>query len=99
VKTSLFASILLSTLFYTNLLSTLFVMSLGLAAREEAGMATAAGHGQVWERSVHAPANMEPHGDLRLPRLPQVDGPAARFGGPDAAMIKPGKARAKSIKV
>ncbi len=96
MKTSLFASILLSTLFYTNLLSTMFVMSLVLAARDDAGMATVARDAQVWERSLYAPTKVEPHRDLRLP---QIDAPIDKYGGPDAAMIKPGKARAKTIKV
>ena len=96
VKTSLFASMLLSTLFYTTLLSTMFVMLLVLAARDDAGMATVARDAQVWDRSLYAPAKVEPHRDLRLP---QTDAPIDKFGGPDAAMIKSGKARAKMIKV
>jgi hypothetical protein len=89
VKTNLFASILLSALLYTNLLSTTFV-------RDEAGMTTAAGRIEVWERSANAPAKLEPHRDLR-PR--RTDATIDKTCGPDAAMIKPGKARGKSIKV
>ena len=96
MKTSLFTSILLSTLFYTTLWSTTFVMPLVLAARYDAGMATVARDAQVWERSLYAPAKVEPHRDLRLP---QTDAPMDKSCGPDAAMIKPGKARAKTIKV
>jgi hypothetical protein len=96
VKTSLFASILLSTFFYTNLLLTMFVMSLVLAARDDVGMAPVARDAQVWERSLYAPAKVEAH---RASRLPQTDAPIDKYGGPDAAMIKPGKARAKTIKM
>lgn len=96
MKTSLFASILLSTFFYTNLLLTMLVMSLVLASRDYAGMALVARDAQVWERSLYAPAKVEPHRDTRMP---QTDAPIDKFGGPDAAMIKPGKVRAKTIKV
>ena len=96
VKTSLFANILLSTFFYTNLLSTMFVMSLVLAARDDAGMAPVARDAQVWERSLYAPAKVEPHRDLRPPH---TDASIDKFGGPDAAMIKPARARAKTIRV
>jgi hypothetical protein len=105
VKTSLFASMLLSTLFYTTLLSTTLVMPLVLASRDDARLATVARDAQAWERSLDAPAKVEPHRDLRLP---QTDAPVSRpaakdapidQSGPDAAMIKPGKARAKTIKL
>lgn len=96
MKTSLFTSILLSTLFYTTLLSTVFVVPLVLVARDDAGIATMARDAQVWERSLYAPAKVEPHRDLRLP---QTDAPIDKSGGPDEAMIKSGKARAKTIKV
>jgi hypothetical protein len=96
VKTSLFASILLSTFFYTNVLATMFVMSLVLVARDDAGMAPVARDAQVWERSLYAPAKVEPHRDSRPPH---TNAPIDKFGGPDAAMIKPARARAKTIKV
>lgn len=95
MKTNLFTSIRLSTLFYTTLLSTMFVMPLVLAARYDAGAATVA-QAQVWERSPYAPAKVKPRRDLRLP---QTDAPIDKSCGPDAAMIKPGKARAKTIRV
>lgn len=111
MKTSLFASMLLSTLFYTTLLSTTLVMPLVLASRDDARLATVARdaqvarHAQAWERSLDAPAKVVPHRDLRLP---QTDAPVSRpaakdapidQSGPDAAMIKPGRARAKTIKL
>jgi hypothetical protein len=42
------------------------------------------------------PAKVEPHRDSRPPR---TDAPIDKFDGPDAAMIRPGKARTKTIKV
>ena len=96
MKTSLFASVHLSTLFYTTLLSTMFVMPLVLAARYNAGVATVAQDAQVWERSAYAPAKVAPRRHLRLP---QTDAPIGKSCGPDAAMIKPGRARAKTIRV
>ncbi len=96
MKTSLFTSIHLSTLFYTTLLSTMFVMPLVLAARYDTGVASVAQGAQVWERSPYAPAKVEPRRDLRGPH---TDAPMDKSCGPDAAMIKPGKARAKTIRV
>jgi hypothetical protein len=104
VKTRGFASILLFSLFYTTLLSTMVVIPLLLASRYDAGMATVDRDTQVWERSLDVPANVKPHGELRLPQSDvSVSGPAVRHApidksGPDAAMIKPGKARAEEIR-
>ena len=96
VKASLFTSMHLSTLLFATMLSTLFVMPLVLAARYDAGVATVAAGAQVWERSPYAPAKVAPPRDLRLPH---TDAPNGKSCGPDAAMIKPGKARAKTIRV
>lgn len=96
MKTSLFASIHLSTLLYTTLLSMMFVMPLVLAARYDARAATVLRVAQVWERSPYAPAKVEPRRDLRLP---QTVAPIDKSCGPDAVMIKPGKARAKMIRM
>ena len=105
MKTSRFSSILLFALFYTALLSTMVVVPLVLAARYDAGMATVDGDAEVWEGSLDAPAKVNPRHQLCLPQCDEsVAGPAAMQvpiykSGPDAAMIKPGKARAKTIKV
>lgn len=99
MKTSQFASILIFALFYTTLLSTMVVTPLVLASRHTAGMATVHGDAQVRERFT-----VNPRRELRLPRSDEsVSMPTARQlpsyrSGPDAAMIKPGKARAKAIK-
>jgi len=96
-------SILLSSLFYTTLLSTTFVMPLVLA-RDDA-IATSLANAQVWERAANVPAKSRPQRDLRLP---QTDAPAAGMSakqapidksGPDAAMIKAGKVRTRTIKM
>ena len=81
------------------------VIPLRLASRDTAGMGTVYRDVPVWERPLNAPSRMNPYGELRLPRSDEsVSGPAALQGpvfksGPDAAMIKPRKARSKSIKV
>lgn len=104
VKTSVFTSILLSTLFYTTLLSTTFVLPL-VFARDDAGMATMARDAQVWDRSLDTREMVQLHRDLRFPQTDAtVSGPAARLApidktGPDAAIIKPGRARTKTIKM
>ena len=114
MKTSVFASIMLSSLFYTTLLSTTFVLPLVLSARNAAGAATAVDTVQVWKRSTDAcPPDEGPldtrtkvqmHRDLRSPQSDVPDSGAATrhapmdISGPDAAMIKPGKVRAKTIK-
>jgi hypothetical protein len=105
MKTSLFASMLLSTLFYTTLLSMMFAVPLVLAVRYHAGMATVDQDARMWERPPYAPARVGPHHDLLLPQSDaSVSGPAAKQApmdqsGPDAAMIRPGRARAKTIKL
>ena len=102
MKPSMFANILLSALFYTTLLSTLFVMPLVLAAREDAGRTA---EFQAWERALDAHARAEQRGSIRLPQtdlpMPGAASRRAPIGksGPDAAMIKPVKARAKTIKL
>jgi hypothetical protein len=103
MKKSAVSSILLSSLFYTTLLSTTFVMPLVLA-RDNA-VATTIAKAQAWERAANAPAQIQPPRDLRLP---QTDAPALGMSakqapidksGPDAAMIKAGKVRARTIKM
>jgi len=97
VKTKVFTSIMLSSLFYTTLLSTTFVLPLVLSARNDAGAAVAVDTVQVWVRSTDAcppgdeglldtQTKVQMHRDLRSP---QSSVPA---------MIKPGKVRAKTIK-
>jgi hypothetical protein len=102
MKTSALSSILLSSLFYTTLLSTTFVLPLVMA--RDNGFGTA-GNAQAWERVPNAPAQAQPHRDLRLP---QTDVPLSGMGsrqapvdksGPDAGMIKAGKVRTKTLKV
>lgn len=104
MKTNLFARMLLSILFYTNLLSTTLVMPLVMAARDDSRLATVNRDVQVWERPMHAPATVKPPRDYRLPPTDApVSVPAARQGpehsGPDAAMIKAGRVREKTIKL
>jgi len=111
MKTSLFSSILLSTLFYTSLLSTMFVMPLVVAARyDDAGTAavdrtTVDRDAGAWDRVPEAPAKLEPNRDVRRPHGDaSVAEPAAKQApidksDPDAGMIKPGKVRAKAIRV
>ena len=97
MKTSLLTCMPLSTFICTTLLSTMFVIPLVLAARYDAGRATVVRViAQVWERAPYAPAKAEPRRDLRLP---QTVAPIDKSCGPDAVMIKPGKARAKTIRV
>lgn len=109
MKTSLFCSILLSTLFYTSLLSTMFVMPLVMAARNDAGTAaadpiTVERDAGTWDRTPQAPAKLEPNREVRPPHGDaSVAEPAAKQApidksGPDAAIIKPGKVRAKTIR-
>lgn len=99
MKANLFTSIALSILFYTTLLSTTFVMPMVLAARGDAAASS-----QDWERAGVTPPAPELRRDRRLPQTdaPLLD-PTAKpapidRSGPDAAMIKPGKVRAKTIK-
>jgi hypothetical protein len=96
VKRSLFTSMQLSTLLGTLSLSTMFVMPLVPAARYDAARATVVRVAQVWERAPYSPGKVEPRRDLRLP---QTVAPIDKSCGPDAVMIKPGKARAKIIRV
>lgn len=96
MNTSPFVRILLSTLFSTALSSAVLLMPLVLAARDEARMAVAARQAQVWEGSRHAPSKQQQRRD---PGPPQAYAPIEKSGGPDAQMIKPGKARAKTIKL
>lgn len=104
MKTSVLASVVLSTLFYTTLLSTTLVMPLVLAAGGVAGKPTATRDAEIWDRA-DVPAKVEARRDLRLLQAdPPVSGAAAKpapidQSGPDAKMIKPGKLRAKTIKV
>lgn len=108
MKTSVLASVLLSTLFYTTVLLTTFVMPLVLAAGDVSGDVSgkpaATRDAEVWDR-VDTPAKVEARRDLRLPQTdPPVSGAAARpapidKSDPDATMVKPGKLRAKTIKV
>jgi hypothetical protein len=104
MKTSVLASVLLSTLFYTTVLLTTFVMPLVLAAGDVSGKPAATRDAEVWDRA-DAPAKMEARRDLRLQQTdPPVSGAAAKpapidKSGPDATMVKPGKLRAKTIKV
>ena len=123
MKTRMFTSIMLSTLFYTTLLSTTFIMPLVLSSHDDAGVAVAARSSgteatkQVWERSTEATearameegpldirTKVEMHRALRFPQLdlPGADPAAGQMpvdkSGPDAAMVKPGKLRAKTIK-
>jgi hypothetical protein len=94
VKTGLFTRILTVTLFHTTLLSTMLVLPLVLATRYDARLA-----------ARDAQAKVEVQRDRRLPQTDApVTGPAARQApidrsGPDAAMIRPVKARAKTIKL
>jgi hypothetical protein len=89
-------------LFYTTLLSTTFVMPLLLATQGD-GVAVAR-DAQVWKRALDAPAALGQQRNLRVPQTDTpVAGPAANKipvdrSGPDAAMIKPGKIRTKTIK-
>ncbi len=115
MKTKVFTSIMLSSLFYTTLLSTTFVLPLVLSARNDAGAAVAVDTVQVWVRSTDAcppgdeglldtQTKVQMHRDLRSPQSSvPASGADARhtpmdISGPDAAMIKPGKVRAKTIK-
>lgn len=105
MKSSRFASILIFALFYTTLLATMVVTPLVLASRYTAGMATVHPDAPMWERSLDAPSQVGRHRKQRLPQRDEsVSGQAAIQGpvfnsGPDAAMIKPRKARSKTIKV
>jgi hypothetical protein len=85
----------LSTLLCTLSLSTMFVMPLVPAARYDAGRATVVRVAQVWERTPYSPTKVEPRRELRLPHS---EAPIDQ-SGPDAAMIKPGRVRAKTIKL
>ena len=96
MKTSLFVGMLQSTLFYTTLLSTTFVMPLVLAVRGDATTATVHRNVRASERPLDAPSTMKSRGELCLP---QTVAPIDKSCGPDAVMIKPGKARAKTIRV
>jgi len=114
VKTNVLTSIIVSTLFYTTCLSTTLVVPLVLAARGDAGAAPAIETTRTWERSAAAAspdddsmdtqAKLQMHRDLRLPQTDvPFSGSATRhepmdISGPDAAMIKPGKVRAKTIR-
>ena len=105
MKKSPFASILLFALFYTTLLSTMVVIPLVLASHYTARMATVHREAPVWERFLDAPSKVDPRRESHLPQsIESVPGPVAKQGPidksvPDAAMIRPGKLRAKTIRV
>ncbi len=94
VKINHVGGILLSASFYTALLSTAFVMPSVLAARDDG----------ISARAVNAPKAAPPH-DLHLP---QSDAPASEPAAmpvpsdkidPDAAIVRPVRTRAKTIKL
>ena len=108
MKTSLFASVLLSIWFYATLMSTMFVMPLVLSLKDAPGVTVQAPpalrDARLWERFLDGPEAGGAHRDLRLPQTDApILGPAPGAtpidrSGPDAGMIKSGKVRVKTIK-
>jgi hypothetical protein len=103
MKRNLFVSMVLSSLFYISLLSTMFVVPLVLAARSDVSFEQAVAR-DSWDRTTDSPACDGARRDLSLP-LADAPGPVpgekqipGANPGPDAAMIKQGKSRAKTIK-
>jgi hypothetical protein len=104
MKTGLFASIAVSTFFYTALLFTMFVMPFVLASRQELLVGTRAAQ-QTPHRYLDGPQYRQEFRELRIPQTDvPLSVPALRQrpmdkASPDAAIInRPGKMRSKSVK-